>query len=84
MASRSKATGQLHRLFDQEVLDIHGVAELLGMQRSSINTLIVRKGSTFPQPIFEVRGEKRHLLRLWSRADIEVWKVNRKRYRERN
>jgi len=57
MASRAEATRQLQNLFDREVLDIHGVVELLGMQRSSINTLISRKGRDFPAPIYEVRGK---------------------------
>ena len=82
MASRSEATRQLQKLFDRDVLDIHGVAELLGMQRSSINTLISRKGRDFPAPMYEVRGKRRHPLRLWWREDIETWKVNRERNRE--
>ncbi len=82
MASRSEATRQLQKLFDRDVLDIHGVAELLGMQRSSINTLISRKDRDFPEPMYEVRGKKRHPLRLWWREDIEIWKMNRERNRE--
>ena len=77
MASRSEATRQLQKLFDREVLDIHGVAELLGMKRSSVNTLIVREGADFPNPIYELRGKKRHPLRLWWRADIEEWETSR-------
>ena len=77
MAWRSETTQQLQKLFDRDVLGIHGVVDLLGMQRSSINTLIVRKGTGFPEPIFEVRGKKRHPLRLWLREDIEIWKLNR-------
>ena len=77
MASRSEATRQLQKLFDREVLDIHGVAELLGMKRSSVNTLIVREGADFPNPIYELRGKKRHPLRLWWREDVEMWLGNR-------
>ena len=77
MASRSEATRQLQKLFDREVLDIHGVAELIQMQRSSVNTLLVRESSDFPEPIFELRGKKRHPLRLWWREDIERWNAQR-------
>ena len=77
MASRSEATRQLQKLFDREVLDIHGVAELIQMQRSSVNTLLVRESSDFPEPIFELRGKKRHPSRLWWREDVEIWLGNR-------
>lgn len=77
MASRSEAIRQLQKLFDREVLDIHGVAELIQMQRSSVNTLLVRESSDFPEPIFELRGKKRHPLRLWWREDIERWNAQR-------
>lgn len=77
MASRSDAAKQLQRLLDREVLDIHGVAELLGIQRSSVNTLLVRDGSSFPESIYELRGKNRHPLRLWWREDVEAWLRNR-------
>lgn len=77
MASRSEAIRQLQKLFDGDVLDIHGVAELIQMQRSSVNTLLVRESSDFPEPIFELRGKKRHPLRLWWREDIESWNAQR-------
>jgi predicted DNA-binding transcriptional regulator AlpA len=77
MASRSEAIRQLQKLFDGDVLDIHGVAELMQMRRSSVNTLIVRENSDFPEPIFELRGKKRHPLRLWWREDVERWLAQR-------
>jgi predicted DNA-binding transcriptional regulator AlpA len=77
MASRSEAIRLLHRLLDGDVLDIHGVAELVQMRRSSVNTLLVREGSEFPDPIFELRGKNRHPLRLWWREDVEAWLRNR-------
>jgi hypothetical protein len=77
MASRSEAIRQLQKLFEGDVLDIHGVAELIQMQRSSVNTLLVRESSDFPEPIFELRGKKRHPLRLWWREDVEIWLGNR-------
>lgn len=82
MASKSEAIRQLQRLFDGDVLDIHGVAELIQMQRSSVNTLLVRESSDFPAPIFELRGKKRHPLRLWWREDIERWNAQRTSSRE--
>ncbi len=81
MTSRADAERQLRELLGREVLDIHGVAELLQMQRSSVNTLIVRPKTEFPAPIFELRGNVRHPLRLWWRADVEIWAQNRKRKR---
>lgn len=69
MTSRSEAA----RLLKAEVLDIHGVAKLLGISRSSVNTLIVRESAEFPRPIYESRGSERHPVRLWWRADIQEW-----------
>ena len=77
MASRSEAIRQLQKLFDGDVLDIHGVAEIIQMRRSSVNTLLVRENSDFPSPIFELRGANRHPLRLWWREDIERWNSQR-------
>ena len=73
MASRSEAIRQLQKLFDGDVLDIHGVADLMQMRRSSVNTLLVRDDSDFPKPIVELRGLNRHPLRLWWREDVENW-----------
>jgi predicted DNA-binding transcriptional regulator AlpA len=82
MASRSEAIRQLQKLFDGDVLDIHGVAELMQMRRSSVNTLIVRENSDFPEPIFELRGKKRHPLRLWWREDVVRWLSQRSSSRQ--
>jgi predicted DNA-binding transcriptional regulator AlpA len=73
MTSRSEAA----RLLKANVLDIHGVAKLLGISRSSVNTLIVRSSTGFPQPLYESRGSERHPVRLWWRADIEEWELSR-------
>jgi predicted DNA-binding transcriptional regulator AlpA len=73
MTSRSEAA----RLLKAEVLDIHGVAKILGISRSSVNTLIVRDSADFPRPIYESRGSERHPVRLWWRADIEQWESSR-------
>ena len=73
MTSRSEAA----RLLKAEVLDIHGVARLLGISRSSVNTLIVRDSAAFPRPIYESRGSERHPVRLWWRADIQEWEESR-------
>ena len=73
MTSRSEAA----RLLKADVLDIHGVAKLLGISRSSVNTLIVRESSGFPTPIYESRGSERHPVRLWWRADIDQWDRSR-------
>ena len=73
MTSRSDAA----KLLKTEVLDIHGVGKLLGISRSSVNTLIVRESAAFPRPIYESRGSERHPVRLWWRADIEEWEESR-------
>lgn len=73
MTSRSEAA----RLLKADVLDIHGVAKLLGISRSSVNTLIVRGSAAFPRPIYESRGSERHPVRLWWRADIQEWEESR-------
>lgn len=73
MTSRSEAA----RLLKADVLDIHGVAKLLGISRSSVNTLIVRDSAAFPRPIYESRGSERHPVRLWWRADIQEWEESR-------
>ena len=77
MASRTETERLLGRLLDKDVLDIHGVAQTLGISRSSVNTLIAREEKEFPAPLFESTGEKRHPLRLWWREDIEKWSENR-------
>jgi hypothetical protein len=84
MASRSEALRQLQKLFDGDVLDIHGVAEIIQMRRSSVNTLLVRENSDFPNPIFELRGANRHPLRLWWREDVERWNSQRSITRQSN
>jgi predicted DNA-binding transcriptional regulator AlpA len=73
MTSRSEAA----KLLKNEVLDIHGVGKLLGISRSSVNTLIVRDSADFPRPIYESRGSERHPVRLWWRADVEEWEKSR-------
>jgi predicted DNA-binding transcriptional regulator AlpA len=73
MTSRNEAA----RLLKAEVLDIHGVAKLLGISRSSVNTLIVRASASFPRPIYESRGSERHPVRLWWRTDIQEWEESR-------
>ena len=73
MTSRSEAA----KLLKTEVLDIQGVGKLLGISRSSVNTLIVRDSADFPRPIYESRGSERHPVRLWWRADIEQWESSR-------
>jgi len=73
MASRSETLRSLEKFFSRDVLDIHGVAELLGMRRSSVNTLISQPSSGFPEPLYELRGPQRHPLRLWWKADVEAW-----------
>ena len=79
MTSRSEAA----KLLETEVLDIHGVGKLLGISRSSVNTLIVRDSADFPRPIYESRGSERHPVRLWWRADIEQWESSRSSLKSR-
>ncbi len=71
--------GELKRILKSEVLDIHGVARLLGVSRSSVNVLLVRPSSEFPEPIYTSKGEgsARQHVRLWWREDIEIWLRNK-------
>ena len=68
----------LEAAFEKELFDIHGVSEFLNMSRSSVNTIISRKESNFPKPIYEskkenYKGKNRHPFRLWWAKDIENW-----------
>lgn len=69
MVSREEAA----YLLAAEILDIHEVATLLGIKRSSVNTLRVRRAAKFPKPIYESAGEGRHPVRLWWREDVVAW-----------
>lgn len=75
MASRAEVA----RMLRKEVLDIHGVADLTGMSRSSVNVMLARPSAGFPEPVYETSGDQRHPVRLWYRADIEEWNRSRKR-----
>lgn len=79
MTSRVEAA----KLLKSEILDIHAVAKFLGISRSSVNTLIVRRSSNFPKPIYESRGSERHPVRLWWKGDIEEWESSRESQRLR-
>lgn len=70
---------EVARILRREVLDIHGVAELTGMSRSSVNALLIRPSAAFPPPVYEASGDHRHPTRLWYRADIEEWNRSRRR-----
>lgn len=75
MSSRTDVAALLAR----DVLDLHGVAALLDISRSSVNTLRVRRSARFPEPIYESAGSGRHPIRLWWRQDIVDWDAARKR-----
>jgi hypothetical protein len=77
MTSRSETLRSLESFFSGDVLDIHGVAELLGVRRSSVNTLISTESKRFPEPLYELRGKNRHPLRLWWKPDVEAWAAGR-------
>lgn len=74
MVSREELADALRN----QIIDIHGVAHLLGMSRSSVNTLLVRPSSNFPPPVYETRGEGRHPVRLWLRSDVMEWHASRR------
>jgi predicted DNA-binding transcriptional regulator AlpA len=75
MTSRAEVA----RILKREILDIHGVAEVTGMSRVSVNTLFNRPSAEFPRPIYETSGEQRHPVRLWYRKDVEQWQRERRR-----
>jgi predicted DNA-binding transcriptional regulator AlpA len=68
---------QLGELLRREVVDIHGVAEILGMSRSSVNVLLIRPASKFPKPIYETKGDNRRPIRLWLRQEVIAWRDSR-------
>lgn len=75
---KEEAKKFLEATFGTELLDIHGVSEFLDMSRSSVNTLISRKESNFPKPIYKskkenYKGKSRNPFRLWWVEDIENW-----------
>lgn len=70
---------EVARILRKEVLDIHGVADLTGMSRSSVNALMIRPSAGFPPPVYETSGDHRHPIRLWFRADVEEWDRTRRR-----
>jgi len=69
---------ELKRILRKDILDIHGIAAITGMSRSSINTLLVRRSAGFPDPIYETSGDHRHPVRLWYRKDVEEWQSKRR------
>lgn len=77
MLRRMFTRAEAEELLGTDVLDIHGVAELLGIKRSSVNTLRVRRSAGFPEPIYQTSGDHRHPVRLWWRADIADWASQR-------
>jgi predicted DNA-binding transcriptional regulator AlpA len=58
------------RFYAEDLVDVHDVAEILGMaNRTSVSTYQLRFAD-FPPPVINL-GERR--IRLWARADIEKW-----------
>ena len=68
---------QLSDLLKKEVVDIHGVAEILEMSRSSVNVLLIRPSSKFPKPVYETKGTNRRPVRLWLRQEVIAWRDSR-------
>lgn len=68
---------QISELLKKEIVDIHGVAEILGMSRSSVNVLLIRPSSKFPKPVYETSGTRRRPVRLWLRQEVISWRDRR-------
>jgi predicted DNA-binding transcriptional regulator AlpA len=62
------------RIDPADLIDAHGIAELLGLShRSSVSTYRKRHDD-FPAPVVDM-GAGRCL--LWLRADVEAWSAGR-------
>jgi predicted DNA-binding transcriptional regulator AlpA len=53
-----------------DLIDAHGVAELVGLSHSNSVSGYLRKYPDFPRPVID-RGVGQ--ARLWRRAEIEAW-----------
>lgn len=57
-----------------DLIDAHGVAELLGLSRRSSVSTYRKRYEDFPEPVIDM-GAGRCL--LWLRADVEAWAASR-------
>lgn len=59
----------------EDLVDVHEVAELLGLShRNSVSTYL-RRYDDFPAPVVERSGGR---TRLWLRSDVIVWERRRR------
>jgi predicted DNA-binding transcriptional regulator AlpA len=59
-----------------DLLDAHGVAEVLGLSHSTSVATYRRRHADFPRPVVDL-GTGRCL--LWLRSDVEQWLAARRR-----
>ena len=70
----------MHRLMPmpvvrtEDLVDAHGVAELLGLSHSNSVSTYQRRYADMPRPVVDLgRGR----CRMWLRSEIEVWARSR-------
>ena len=62
------------RVNTEDLVDAHGVAELLGLSHPNSVFTYQRRYEDFPQPILDLG---RHRVKLWLRPEIDEWKGRR-------
>lgn len=63
------------RVDTEDLLDAHGVAELLGLSHPNSVFTYLKRYEDFPSPVLDFGG---HRVKLWLREDVETWKRRRK------
>jgi predicted DNA-binding transcriptional regulator AlpA len=63
-------------LIQEELLDIRGVAELVGVSVHTIHTWLWRGERAFPKPVLERLVADRVSTRLWLKRDVAEWLIS--------
>lgn len=64
------------RVDPNDLIDAHGVAEILGLAHRNTVSEYLKKYEDMPRPILDLgRGRPR----LWLRQEVEAWATRRKR-----
>jgi hypothetical protein len=65
------------RLVDvEDLIDAHGVAELLGLAQTNTVFQYQRRYPDMPAPVYRPGGRR---AQLWLRSEMEVWAAQRRR-----
>ena len=60
----------------EELIDAHGIAELLGLRHSNSVSTYLRRYPGMPRPVLDLGAGRP---RLWLRPQIETWAAGRPR-----